>query len=165
MMRATQKIITFLVCLLFLTSIFTLVSAEEPVYTIEDNNSNITIKSGEKIIISLVHGLPYIWELYSYEPSVLKLIDEGGWVHGDNPGSQATHNWTFEGNNEGNTTLSFIYWDTWDIESIHDVFTLHINTVGDSSISTFWKMIIVVSIIIVVPTIVIKKWIIGGEGK
>jgi len=166
MMKATKKIITLMVCVLFLTSIFHMVSAEEPVYTIEDNNSTITIKSVEKIIISLTNTGMYKWEIYSYEPSVLKFVDLGGWVHGDAPGSPATYNWTFEGKHKGNTTISFVYWDYWvGNASIRDNFTLYVNVTSNAPMSLVWKTIIVISIIIVVPTAIILKWMKGGKDK
>jgi len=166
---ATKKILILLVCMIFISSIFHNVSAVERIYTIEDSNSNVTINPGEKFNISL-EGHPscgYVWDIRSSNSSVLRLVDEGGWVLNFSvPGSSGIYNWTYEGHTKGTTTLTFVEWHSWvGNDSIINIFTLNVTSNVENSTNILWPIIIVVTIIVVVPTVVIIKWMKGGRDK
>jgi predicted secreted protein len=160
----TRKLITFFIGMVFIFSVFQNVSAVGRFYTIDDNNSNVTIVSGEKFNVSLLWSGSYCWKLDSYDPSVLKFIDEDFWAF--NPGVPGVHlldNWTFKGNDAGTTMLKFNFLVLGGgNDTIRDTYFLNVTVNAGKSIN-FSLIIIEMAIIIVVPTAFIIKWMRGGK--
>ena len=166
-MKITRKLTTLLVCMIFIFSIFQNVSAVDRIYTIEDNNSNVTINSGEMFNVSLLVQSLYIWEIDSYDSSIVKFVDMDGWVfYPELPGSRAMYNWTFEGKHEGNTTLKFTYGPGWaGNDTIIKTFALNVTVNAENSIKIIWSTIVAISIIIIVSTAIIIKRVKGGGNE
>ena len=144
-------------------------AAVSPVYTIDDTGSFINITGGEKFNISLRDGGSYAWELRSYDVSIISIEEDRLWNDNPDPeqmGGGYTHNWTFEGKQKGNTTIAFVYWAYWaGNASIKNNFTLCVNVTSDAPMNPFWIYVIVLSVIIVVPTAVIMKWMNPKENE
>ena len=155
-----RKILSTFCVMLMFSMIFQNVAAAHTFYTVEDNNANITLNSEDSFTVSLREsiGSGYQWNYISSNSPVLNLIDEGGYGGGT---GLIIHNWTFEGARKGTTTLTFIYSDSWS-ETVFDTFFLNITSNVSRTMNNI-LIIIVFSVIIVVPSALIIKWMKGEE--
>jgi len=158
-----KRILVLAIILMFLsTFISPKVSANIPTYTIDENYENISINSSEKFNVSLRMNLGYEWNFHLSNSSVLRLVDEGGWVVHNNPGSPAYLNWTFEGRNKGSTTLAFIYSQSYgNNDTIIKTFTLNVTVItdiqSDSGLPILVAVVIIITICIAVFALKSKK--------
>lgn len=160
--------ITAFVAALFLVSTGFQASAiaVSTVYTIDDTGSFINVTGGERFIVSLMGSGSYKWILDPFS-SAVQLVDEN-----QNPPDTVVpatiyyRNFTFEGKLKGNSTISLVYWDSWEGNySMRPHFTLNVNVTSKAPMNPVWIYVIVLSVIIVVPTVVIVKWMIPKEKK
>jgi len=163
----TGRFLAIVICFLLLLLGFHNVSAAQiqRVYTIDDTGSSVNITGGEKFNISLWGRGMYYWDIASYNSDIIELDDSGLWSPSSLPGSIVLMNWTFKGNNTGNTTLLFV--DEvlgGGNETIINSMTLNI-TVNSSEPVNYLVIILVVAVITIVPTIIIVKWMKSGDGK
>ena len=159
-----RMIVTIIILIVFSTSMLNNVAAELKVYTIDDNGSDITINSGQVFNVSLKMGGMYYWDVGSYDSSNLEFVDKDLWLINPNPGSHYYYNWTFIGRSAGTTLLTFHHfaWEEGEY-SIDDTFTLNMSVINTNQPLNLPLIITVFTIIIVVPSVIILKWMKGEE--
>ena len=151
--------------MLFSTSMLNNVSAELKTYTMDDDGSNITITVGQQFNVSVPIDYSGIWVLVNYDStppggynsSVLEVVDGESWEV--NPWYHLV-NITFEGISAGSEQVIFNHHNLDNL--IDDSFTLNI-TVNPSNSISLPLIITVFAIIIVVPSVIIIKWMKGEE--
>ncbi|PKO01707.1 MAG: hypothetical protein CVU43_11625 [Chloroflexi bacterium HGW-Chloroflexi-5] len=90
----------------------------------DDNNSTISMKSGETLYVS-IDGNPttgYIWEVDSVDQNILQLVGEAEYVSDSNlnpkkTGVGGTYKFKFTAVSAGTTTLVLKYWRTFEPEN------------------------------------------------
>jgi hypothetical protein len=169
-MKMTRKLISFMVCMIFILSIFQNVSAVDRIYTIDDDGADITIRVGQKFNVSVHWSSVKLWLLEGYDllgdgeynSSVLEVVDGGFWQPEDEEWYGPTFNLTFEGINAGNETIIYNCRWLWN-NSIEDSFTLNVTVVESDQSVNLPLMLIVIIIIAVVPSAILIRRMKGGK--
>jgi len=160
-----RKTFSAICVMLMVSMIFQTVATQIEVYTEDDNGLDISIMSGQEFNVSLEMGGMYIWEISTYDSSVLIIIEDGYWSFSPNPGSSYYHNWTFEGKGVGITELTFHHKVLGGGDNtIDDTFTLNVIVIKSDQPLNPLLMLGVVIIIAVVPSLILIKWM-KGERK
>lgn len=149
--------------MLVVSMIFQTVAAQIETYTIDANDSDITIQSGQYFNASFEMGGIYFWHVGSYDDEILQITDDDYWSAYPGEISSYLHNWTFEGISTGFTTLTFHHLDmSLGDDPIYEIFTLNV-TVNPSKSINLPLTLTVFTIIVVVPSVIILKWMKGEK--
>ena len=138
--RVPTGIIRLLVIIALCCFICPHVTADDELYTMSENNSDISIEIDETFDISLESNptTGYEWDVKECDYSVLELVNTD-YVTAENQsppvvGAGGLQKWTFMGLKDGETALKLVYLRSWEGEdSAVDEYLLHI-TVGNTTV-------------------------------